>query len=51
MNGGTALAIQTHYEAEEIPLACRILRVADSYAALTDARPFRAAHSSCVGPR
>lgn len=27
----------------EIPLAARILRVADSYAALTDARPFRAA--------
>ena len=28
---------------EEIPLAARILRVADSYAALTDVRPFRAA--------
>ena len=28
---------------EEIPLAARILRVADSYAALTDARPFRPA--------
>ena len=28
---------------EEIPLAARILRVADSYAALTDTRPFRAA--------
>ena len=28
---------------EEIPLAARILRVAESYAALTDARPFRAA--------
>src|SRR5499426_558781 len=28
---------------EEIPLAARILRVADSYVALTDARPFRAA--------
>src|SRR6185436_10173145 len=28
---------------EEIPLTARILRVADSYAALTDARPFRAA--------
>ena len=28
---------------EEIPLAARILRVADSYAALTDARPFRVA--------
>ena len=26
---------------EEIPLAARILRVADSYAALTEARPFR----------
>src|SRR5688572_31153519 len=30
---------------EEIPLAARILRVADSYAALTDARPFRGAFS------
>src|SRR5688500_8028306 len=30
---------------EEIPLAARILRVADSYAALTDARPFRSAFS------
>lgn len=28
---------------EEVPLAARILRVADSYAALTDARPFRPA--------
>src|SRR6185503_2154074 len=28
---------------EEIPLTARILRVADSYAALTDARPFRPA--------
>jgi HD-GYP domain-containing protein (c-di-GMP phosphodiesterase class II) len=28
---------------EDIPLAARILRVADSYAALTDARPFRRA--------
>ncbi|MGH9968688.1 MAG: HD-GYP domain-containing protein [Pyrinomonadaceae bacterium] len=28
---------------EEIPLAARILRVADSYASLTDTRPFRAA--------
>jgi len=28
---------------EEIPLTARILRLADSYAALTDARPFRAA--------
>jgi HD-GYP domain-containing protein (c-di-GMP phosphodiesterase class II) len=30
---------------EEIPLAARILRVADSYVALTDARPFRPAFS------
>jgi cyclic di-GMP phosphodiesterase len=30
---------------EEIPLGARILRVADSYAALTDARPFRSAMS------
>jgi HD-GYP domain-containing protein (c-di-GMP phosphodiesterase class II) len=30
---------------DEIPLAARILRVADSYAALTDARPFRPAFS------
>src|SRR5207247_10094787 len=30
---------------DEIPLAARILRVADSYAALTDRRPFRAAMS------
>lgn len=29
----------------EIPLAARILRVADSYAALTDARPYRPAFS------
>ncbi len=29
----------------EIPLAARILRLADSYAALTDARPFRPAMS------
>jgi HD-GYP domain-containing protein (c-di-GMP phosphodiesterase class II) len=28
---------------EEIPLAARILRVADSYASLTDARPYRGA--------
>ncbi len=28
---------------EQIPLAARILRVADAYAALTDTRPFRAA--------
>ncbi len=30
---------------EEIPLAARILRVADAYASLTDARPFRRAFS------
>jgi HD-GYP domain-containing protein (c-di-GMP phosphodiesterase class II) len=30
---------------EEIPLAARILRVADSYAALTDDRPFRQSRS------
>ncbi|MEN3325458.1 MAG: hypothetical protein V7638_265 [Acidobacteriota bacterium] len=30
---------------EEIPLAARILRVADSYVALTEARPYRAALS------
>jgi len=30
---------------EEIPLAARILRVADSYAALTETRPFRASLS------
>jgi len=30
---------------EQIPLGARILRVADSYASLTDARPFRRAYS------
>lgn len=30
---------------DEIPLAARILRVADSYCAMTDNRPYRAAHS------
>lgn len=30
---------------EQIPLGARILRVADAYAALTDARPFRPAHT------
>ena len=36
---------------EEIPLAARILRVADSYAALTDARPFRAAFTEADARR
>lgn len=36
---------------EEIPLAARILRVADTYAALTDARPFRAAWSETEARR
>jgi HD-GYP domain-containing protein (c-di-GMP phosphodiesterase class II) len=36
---------------EEIPLAARILRVADSYAALTDARPFRSAFSEEAAKR
>jgi len=36
---------------EEIPLAARILRVADSYAALTDDRPFRAALSDEAAKR
>jgi putative two-component system response regulator len=31
---------------DDIPLAARILRLADSYAALTDARPFRSALST-----
>jgi HD-GYP domain-containing protein (c-di-GMP phosphodiesterase class II) len=30
---------------EQIPLGARILRVADAYASLTDARPFRKAYS------
>jgi HD-GYP domain-containing protein (c-di-GMP phosphodiesterase class II) len=30
---------------EQIPLAARILRVVDSYASLTDTRPFRSAYS------
>jgi len=30
---------------EQIPLGARILRVADAYASLTDARPFREAYS------
>jgi HD-GYP domain-containing protein (c-di-GMP phosphodiesterase class II) len=36
---------------EEIPLAARILRVVDSYVALTDARPFRAALTAEVARR
>ncbi len=33
---------------DEIPLAGRILRLADSYASLTASRPFRAAYSAAV---
>jgi len=56
-NRGVQLLIRWHHEwwngtgypdglrFEQIPLAARILRVADSYAALTDARPFRQAYS------
>ena len=33
---------------DEIPLAGRILRLADSYASLTASRPFRAAHSAAA---
>lgn len=52
---GAQLLVRWHHEwwngtgypdalrAEQIPLKARILRVADSYAALTDARPFRPA--------
>lgn len=36
---------------EEIPLAARILRVADSYVALTDARPFRPAFTVEIARR
>lgn len=36
---------------EEIPLAARILRLADTYAALTDARPFRRAWSEAEARR
>jgi HD-GYP domain-containing protein (c-di-GMP phosphodiesterase class II) len=54
---GAQLLVRWHHESwngsgypdglrfEQIPLAARILRVADSYAALTDARPFRTAYS------
>jgi len=55
---GVQLLVRWHHEwwngdgypdrlaAEEIPLAARILRVADSYAALTDDRPRRKARSN-----
>jgi HD-GYP domain-containing protein (c-di-GMP phosphodiesterase class II) len=36
---------------EEIPLAARILRLADAYAALTDARPFRPALTEAAAKR
>src|SRR5918997_1767044 len=36
---------------EQIPLAARILRVADSYCALTDARPFRPALTEAAAKR
>lgn len=36
---------------EDIPLAARILRLADSYAALTDARPFRLALTAAAATR
>ena len=38
-------------EREQIPLAARILRVADTYAAMTDARPYKAAVSETVAKR
>ena len=56
-NRGTQLLVRWHHEwwngsgypdglrFEQIPLGARILRVADSYAALTDSRPFREAYS------
>lgn len=55
---GTQLIIRWHHEwwngagypdglsAEEIPLAARILRVSDTYAALTAARPYRPARTA-----
>lgn len=55
---GTQLIIRWHHEwwngagypdgleSEEIPLAARILRVSDTYAAMTAARPYRAAKSA-----
>lgn len=60
---GTQLIIRWHHEwwngsgypdaleAEQIPLAARILRVSDTYAALTAARPFRAAQSAEIAQR
>jgi HD-GYP domain-containing protein (c-di-GMP phosphodiesterase class II) len=42
MNGGMGVDIRMRCAAG-IPLAARILRVADSYAAITDARPYRPA--------
>lgn len=54
---GAQLLVRWHHEwwngcgypdaigGEQIPLAARILRVADSYAALIDARPFRDAYT------
>lgn len=56
-NRGAQLLVRWHHEwwngtgypdglrFEQIPLGARILRVADTYAALTDARPFREAYS------
>lgn len=55
---GTQLIIRWHHEwwngsgypdgleTEQIPLAARILRVSDTYAAMTAARPYRAAKSA-----
>jgi len=38
-------------EREQIPLAARILRVADTYSAMTDARPYKAAVSATEAKR
>ena len=38
-------------EQEQIPLAARILRVCDTYAALTDSRPYSTAISSAEAKR
>jgi HD-GYP domain-containing protein (c-di-GMP phosphodiesterase class II) len=60
-NRGAQLLVRWHHEwwngsgypdglrFEQIPLGARILRVADTYAALTDARPFREAYSERQG--